>query len=190
MKEKRANMKNNELEIPQVLRSKTIHKGWLELRVDELQLSGTTQVYDVVKIGDGVATLPFLSDKILLLAEQYRHPVQDCLLELIQGGIKNGEPIEDAAQRELLEETGYSGKIEYTNTIYPMPASLDMRLHIMKATNLKKVQEPEFNPLERMKLIHKPYQEVLEEVLSGIHKDSALVFAILNYQTRISLDIS
>ena len=54
--------------------------------------------------------------------------------ELIQGGIHRSEfesPAE-AAERELLEETGYKGKLSPTVTIYPLPGSLDMRLSLFE----------------------------------------------------------
>ncbi|MFQ6010105.1 MAG: NUDIX hydrolase [Candidatus Aenigmatarchaeota archaeon] len=171
---------------PEVLRSKNQYNGWLKLRVDILKLPGTEKPYpyDVVEIGDGVAVLPFLDKETLLLAEQYRHPVGETLLELIQGGIRKNETIVEAAKRELLEETGYTGNVKNTYTMYPLPGSLDMRLYIVEATELEKIQEPGLDATESLTLVERSYKQVLEEVLSGKHKDSALAWAVLYHEVR------
>lgn len=179
-------------EKPKLIASKIIHDDWLKLRVDTLQVPGVKEPYryEVVVIpGDGVAALAFLDPDTLLLARQYRHPVSEYLLELIQGGVKKKETIEEAARRELLEETGYDGKIEYLNTMYPMPGSLDMRINIVRATNLRKVQEPSLHGVESLEVVTRSYQGVVCEVLAGRHKDSALVWAVLYHEILTSLNL-
>ncbi len=119
------------IKIPKILESKYIYEGWLKHRVDKLEFENDgSYEYSIIKIGNGVAVLPFIDEKTILLAKQYRHPVKEELLELIQGGVKKDASIENAAKRELLEETGYSGNMEYLITMYPLSGSLDMRLHI------------------------------------------------------------
>lgn len=174
------------IEEPRVLRSIMVHEGWLKLRTDVLQIEGvqSTYPYDVVTMGDGVAVLPFLDEGTLLLAKQYRHPVKDYLLELIQGGISKGETREEAARRELLEETGYGGALTHMITMYPMPTSLDMRLHVMRCTELEWICEPQLDETERLRLVKRDYSEVLEEVIAGKHKDSALVMAVLYHEAQ------
>lgn len=171
-------------EKPPRLASQEVYNGWLKVRVDTLRLPGleVPPLFDIVTINDGSAVLPFLDDNTLLLAEQYRPAVDDYLLELIQGGMQKSESPEDAARRELLEETGYAGELTYLSTMYPLPGSLDMRLHIFQAKNIRKIQEPNLDPGEELTIVTRPYQQVIEEVLQGKHKDSALGLAILFYE--------
>lgn len=167
---------------PRLLSSRVVHDGWLKVRLDEIKLDGLPPyTYDVVTIGDGVAVLPFLTVENLLLAVQYRHPVEDTLLELIQGGIAKGETPHQAAHRELREETGYDGTLEYLRTMYPLPGSLDMRLHLFSATSLAKKGDQELDTGETLELTAYPYHQLLLEVLAGKHKDSALVTAMMHY---------
>ena len=172
---------------PKVISSKDVYQGWLKVRKDRLILprNKIEYDYDVVCIGEGVAMLPFFDKDTLFLMTQYRHPVQEDLLELVQGGINSGESIEAAAQRELMEETGYSAEtIKYMTTTYPLPGSLEMKLHIVKSYCLEKVQEPKLDCAENPIITLVPYQEVLKGVLSNKHKDSALVTAILYNEVK------
>ncbi|VVB78310.1 RNA pyrophosphohydrolase [uncultured archaeon] len=171
------------IEKPDVVDSKLAYDGWLKVRQDTLKIPGLKSEYnyDVVLIPSGVAILPFIDKETLLLQYQYRHPISEKILELVQGGVDKGETSINAAKRELFEETGYSCNLYYLNTIYLMPGSLDNRLDIFYADSLEKTSDAENNPLETCELVKMPYEQVLQEVLSGKHKDSALVSAILFY---------
>lgn len=57
---------------------------------------------------DGVIILATTTKKKILLIKQFRPALNAYTIELPSGGILSGEKSEDAAKRELLEETGYS----------------------------------------------------------------------------------
>jgi ADP-ribose pyrophosphatase len=54
-----------------------------------------------------VACVALTSRRTAVLAEQYRPGPERLMLELPGGGVEPGEPLADAAARELAEETGY-----------------------------------------------------------------------------------
>ena len=65
---------------------------------------------------DGIGMLTILKYKDgtpdqVLLQKQFRPPVDGVCIEVPAGLIDNGESLETAALRELMEETGYVGKI-------------------------------------------------------------------------------
>ena len=169
---------------PQILSSRIIHKGWLTLRQDKLKVNGMQEPYnyDIIDITDGVAIIALLDKDTLLLCKQYRHPVKDFMLELIQGGIDKGETAIEAAQRELLEETGYKGELQQIATFNLMPGSLQHNSHLFIATNLKKIQEPIHHLPEGLELIKKPIKELQEEIKQNVHKDVLLTAAVLYIQ--------
>jgi len=166
---------------PNVISTREVYKGWLELRVDTLKVPGLDKQYpyDVVTTGDGVGILPLLDGETVLLSRQYRHPVKSELLELIQGGMGDRETPEQAAHRELLEETGYKGEFDKQVEIHLMPGSLNQRMQLYLAHSLKKVKEPINDPLERMELVEVRWNDLLQDVLEGKHKDAALVASVL-----------
>lgn len=59
---------------------------------------------------DGVMIIPLTEDDEVVLVKQYRPAIDDYLYELPAGIIDEGEEIEEAAKRELFEETGLKCK--------------------------------------------------------------------------------
>lgn len=64
--------------------------------------------YFVVELPTSVCAMALTENNEVILAQQYRHPVEEVLLEVPGGFVDSGETSEKAIARELLEETGYS----------------------------------------------------------------------------------
>src|SRR5260370_33444175 len=79
-------------------------------RDDVIEPTGVHRKRDVVRHSGSVVILAVDSSVVprVLLERQYRHAAQDYLWELPAGRIDPGEKELKAAQRELLEETGYT----------------------------------------------------------------------------------
>ncbi len=56
---------------------------------------------------NSVLVLALTSDGEIILVRQFRHAIRATTLEIPAGSIEGGETPEQAAERELLEETGY-----------------------------------------------------------------------------------
>lgn len=57
-----------------------------------------------------VVIVPITDDGRIILTRQFRPPVNRYVIEFPAGLNERGDPLEEAARRELLEETGYSAK--------------------------------------------------------------------------------
>jgi ADP-ribose pyrophosphatase len=76
-------------------------------------LAGWESPYYTVEANDYVTVLAATASGGVVLVRQFRPAVEDFTLELPSGHIEEGENPEEAARRELLEETGYTaGKLE------------------------------------------------------------------------------
>lgn len=91
---------------------RVLAKGsFLEVRRDDVRLpDGSHATREYVVHPGAVAIVPLLDDGRLVLERQYRYPVGRVLLEFPAGKIEVGEPTLACAQRELLEETGYTAR--------------------------------------------------------------------------------
>lgn len=86
--------------------------GFLEVRRDTVRLpDGSTATREYIRHPGAVAVIPLLGDgpdPALVLVRQHRYPIDAMLIEWPAGKREDGEPTIACAQRELLEETGYT----------------------------------------------------------------------------------
>lgn len=74
---------------------------------------------------DGVMIIPITKENEIVILKQYRPAIDDYLYELPAGIVDPGETIEEAARRELFEETGMT-TVSYEEIIKPSYTSVGM----------------------------------------------------------------
>jgi ADP-ribose pyrophosphatase len=124
-----------------LLDSKHVYRGRaIHIRVDSVvKPNDIKTTREVVEHVDCVVILPIDSSGNILLVRQYRHAVDKELLELPAGSIDPGETPEEAATRELREETGYKpGKLEKLGGFYAAPGYCTEYLHFFRASQLER----------------------------------------------------
>lgn len=125
---------------------------WCALRRDVVVLpNGEHQEYHVFEIGDAVSVTPFLPDGSVLMIGQYRYPHGKTHWETPAGRIDANETPEEAARRELREETGYeAGRLVPLPGFYPTNGISAHYAHSFCALDCVKVGEPELDASEVM----------------------------------------
>jgi len=84
---------------------------FLQVRRDTVRLPDGTHVAREYVVHPGaVMIVAQLDDGQLVLERQYRHPMRAVMLEFPAGKLDPGEASLACAQRELLEETGYTAR--------------------------------------------------------------------------------
>jgi ADP-ribose pyrophosphatase len=173
-------------EIPQLVESKRIFDGVvLGLRVDTLRGGdGRTFERETVEYRDAVVVVPVTADGHLLMVRQYRHAAGAWLLEMPAGSIddRDGTP-EEAAQRELREETGHRGTLERIGGWYLAPGYATEFQHIFLARDLVEdaldADEDEDLRVERV-----PVADVARYVDEGWIRDAKSIAALWAYLRR------
>lgn len=141
--------------ILKVVSKRVVYTGFFDFREDIiLDHNEKEYCYNfLIAKAEACAILPELSEDNFLLTYEYRYPVDKTILSCPGGRIDPGEKPIDAAKRELLEETGYeAGELTYLNLFYPFPSVCDQKVHLFLAQDLKKVKEPNLDPLEEIQI--------------------------------------
>jgi len=130
-------------------------------------------------LGKAVAIAAFTENNKMILTRQYRHPFGKVIFDLPAGGMKDGETTEQAALRELEEETGYTAEnLEWIGRFTWAPGAMGPgTVEIFFTKSLK--PKGNFDPNEIMNIELIDFNEVSNGVLRGDFIDSALVIATL-----------
>lgn len=138
--------------------------GRFEIVYDEIERNGETHPYSYVKMKRGVGILGFVGDSVILI-NQYRYIWDKWLWEIPGGMVDDDEEPDQAAVRELEEESGFHVKsIKSLGTCYPSIGSTtelqylymaeceeqsEQNLDILEKINIKLVKVTEFERMIR-----------------------------------------
>lgn len=164
------------------LSSRPIYQNpWMSLREDVAEMpDGCTTIYGVVTFGDCVGVVPFLDDDRIILVRQYRYVQKDARWEIPTGGVKEGESLEEAAQRELQEETGYRAeRLTWISSYYTSKCICDETAHLYIGESLSPAQRPP-DETEFIEVRAFSSTEALRMVIGCQIMDSMSVIAILH----------
>ncbi|MDA0747221.1 MAG: NUDIX hydrolase [bacterium] len=129
---------------------------------------GAVEPYFVVQPPDYVTPLAITDNGMVLLVRQYRPTVEGYALELPSGHVDPGETPEEAAVRELYEETGYRGdRIELLGEMTPDSGRLGNRLWGYVALDVTLDVSGEWKPEPDVEVVLCAKEDVPELVRRG-----------------------
>ena len=120
-----------------------------------------------------IGIVPLTDNDEVVLIRQFRPPVNGFVVELPAGLVDKGESFEDAAHRELAEETGYrAGKLHFL-TDGPMSSGASAEiLTVYVATGLIYVGIGERDETEDIEVITVPLESLSERLDELRNKDN------------------
>ena len=144
--------------------------GGIRVRRDVIHHSGSVVILAVDE-SHGVSRV--------LLERQYRHAAGDYLWELPAGRIDPGEKELPAAQRELLEETGYTA-LHWRRILkfYASPGFVAETMSVFMATGLRRGKaQPEDDEIIQKRLVALP--AAVRMIINGTIRDAKTISSIL-----------
>lgn len=137
--------------------------------------------YDVLDDGDAVCILVLTSDEKIILVKIYRPGPEKILLEMPGGLVNRDENFSKAAERELLEETGYKGIMEFVGKVYDDAYSNRVR-YCFVSKNSKKIEETEWEDDEgTMEIVKISLTDFRKHLRSGEMTDVEVGYLCLDY---------
>ena len=157
---------------------------------DTMQIpNGNIAKWDLIDHKGAAAVVAVKEDGELLMVRQYRNALERETLEIPAGGL-NGreEPTDEAAMRELSEETGYvCDSVELLTSIYTTVAFCNEKIDIYLAENLRPgkqhLDENEYINVESYSV-----EELKEMIFSGKIQDSKTICGILAYAAKYQVN--
>jgi len=132
----------------------------------------------VVENPDWVNIIALTQDREILLIEQFRHGVDDIILEIPGGMVDPNESPEGAARRELIEETGYAcGNIKLLGTSRPNPAIQNNTIFHFLAEDCVKTHDVRFDDHESIVTRTMPIEAISQLIKEGTISHSLVVAA-------------
>jgi ADP-ribose pyrophosphatase len=147
-----------------------VRDRWMTLRADRCESArgAVLDPYYVQEPPDWVQVVAFDPNDRVLITRQYRHGAQRICLELPCGTVEGGESPEEAARRELLEETGcVSDSLRPLTLLSPNPACYSNSIHAYVATGTQSVQAQALDESEEIEFEFLRVPEVLALIDSG-----------------------
>ena len=116
----------------------------LSVHRDRVQLpDGRQATREYIRHPGAAVVLPILDDRRIVMVRQFRYPVGAETVEFPAGKIDAGEPSQETARRELLEETGYAAaQLEFAFHVLPCVGYADERIDFFLARGLRHVGHP------------------------------------------------
>jgi 8-oxo-dGTP pyrophosphatase MutT (NUDIX family) len=130
--------------------------------------------YFIIDIKDWVNIVAITKDKKIILIEQYRHALGEVMLEIPGGAIDGDESPQTAACRELLEETGFRGKVILEKQHAPNPALQSNRMWTYLVVDCELVATTQFDEHEDIKMHLCSFVE-----LSGLIDDGKIKHSLI-----------
>jgi 8-oxo-dGTP pyrophosphatase MutT (NUDIX family) len=167
-----------------------VQRNGMAIRIDKCEThNGNVFEPYVIETRTWVNVIALTKKREVVLVRQYRHGVGEVLLEIPAGvmGEEDQSPLQ-AAQRELLEETGYtSEKFVEVGKVYPNPATHTNVTYSFLALDVEKVDQQKLDDTEEIEVSLLPFDEFITLVKSGglpqaLHVSA--VFFALEYLER------
>ena len=158
----------------EILESRTVSSDrWLTHTLEHVRLPSGYEIseYHVLNQNDFCLMVAVTATGEVPLVRQYKHGARDVVLEFPAGLVEDDETPDAAASRELLEETGYAGRMHCAGTLLTSPSRNRNLAYVFVILDAKQVCEPEPEETEQIEVVMTPLARLPGLVAQGAIRD-------------------
>ena len=171
--------------LPKLLSSEIVHDDFVKIRRDSLRFSDHEPYsYYVMQMkAPAVIILGTTKEGLFVLNEEYRHPTNQVLLGCPGGFLEENEDPLQGAQREFLEESGYTAaRFSVVGKAFPYPGISEQLAYFVTAEEAVKIQEPVLDRSEVIRTVLLNKQELTAKIKLGVALDGILCSALFFFE--------
>ena len=148
--------------------SKKVFKGQIfdVYQWEQKMYDGSNEIFEKVVRPDTVLVIPVTKEGKIIVCEQSQPHRDKPYLSLISGRVEENEPPEEAAKRELLEETGFKPEELILWDQYSAGTKIGWTIYTYIAKGCQKVSEQNLDPGEKISCDLVSFDEFLEILTS------------------------
>lgn len=169
--------------------SKIVYRNpWIIVKEDDVvRPDGVAGIFGVVEMKHGVSVLPIDDENNVYLTREYRYGVERETIEVLSGGIDEGENKLMAAKRELQEEAGLvAEEMVDLGVLDPFTSVVVSPNYMFLARNLEFTRN-NLDGTEKIKIIKVSINEAVQMVMENKITHGASVVAILKTKNYLGL---
>ncbi len=149
---------------------------------------GRVHDYHLMDCRDWVQCIALTKKNQLVLVSQFRIGNKALTLELPGGSVDKDENIIHALQRELVEESGFTGDNPvHLGTFYPNPGMQNNQVHFYLLQNCEKTQETQFDPDEDLATYLLPLEQLDAAISKNIFQHAITLTGLLLFQRWLQI---
>jgi ADP-ribose pyrophosphatase len=167
------------------LSANLVYDGYRKITRKVFELpNGKQGDFEIINWWWGACVLAITADDQVILVQQYRPGPEIMFYELPGGGVDSNEMPIEAARRELIEETGYTGDLLYVWQYY-IDAYNEQVRSIFVAQNCCKISAQKLDENEHIGILLQPLSEFRKNLRSLPMSDTAWAYLALDFLGKL-----